>query len=287
LVLASIFNVPLFLGCMFMLQTRFRPEMQADRFYADYLNEKRKISGLADEVRERMNSAGLDLTDLVRGRSMNDAAVRQIKPIVEELKNAVNGLRSETRQNGEVDPMALRALAEGHLAVGNWLAAADVLAEYARIRPDDVDASYSRGVAFANSRKGHETDLAALRAYNDAITYAPDDLDRNTLARLFAYRGAILKRLHRLDQAEADLRVAASLASEAYEVNDIKYNLACVYALRGDRDKMMDLVAQLRTHPDMLAGILEGKRAARRAHGAAGMGGSKKRTPFCNRADRG
>ena len=30
-----------------------------------------------------------------------------------------------------------------------------------------------------------------------------------------------------------------------------------------------------------------GKRAARRTQGAAGMGGSKKRTPFCNRADRG
>lgn len=37
LVVASIVNVPLFLIFLFMLQTKFRPEMQEDAFYAKYL----------------------------------------------------------------------------------------------------------------------------------------------------------------------------------------------------------------------------------------------------------
>lgn len=37
LVVASIMNVPLFLICLFLLQTKFRPEMQEDVYYAKYL----------------------------------------------------------------------------------------------------------------------------------------------------------------------------------------------------------------------------------------------------------
>lgn len=37
LVVASILNVPLFLACLFLLQTKFRPEMQEDAYYAKYL----------------------------------------------------------------------------------------------------------------------------------------------------------------------------------------------------------------------------------------------------------
>ena len=37
LVVASILNVPLFLICLFLLQTKFRPEMQEDAYYAKYL----------------------------------------------------------------------------------------------------------------------------------------------------------------------------------------------------------------------------------------------------------
>ena len=46
LVVAAIVNVPLFLVCLFLLQTRFRPEMQEDSFYASYL-EKRYSSQTA------------------------------------------------------------------------------------------------------------------------------------------------------------------------------------------------------------------------------------------------
>ena len=40
LVVASVINVPIFLIAMFLLQTRFRPELQEDAFYSQYLNKK-------------------------------------------------------------------------------------------------------------------------------------------------------------------------------------------------------------------------------------------------------
>lgn len=40
LVIACIVNVPLFLISMFLLQTKFRPEMQEDSFYSKYLESK-------------------------------------------------------------------------------------------------------------------------------------------------------------------------------------------------------------------------------------------------------
>lgn len=40
LIVASIVNVPLFLVALFLLQTRFRPEMQEDIFYSKYLDNK-------------------------------------------------------------------------------------------------------------------------------------------------------------------------------------------------------------------------------------------------------
>jgi hypothetical protein len=40
LVIAAILNTPLFLLAVFLLQTRFRPELQEDSYYSTYLNQK-------------------------------------------------------------------------------------------------------------------------------------------------------------------------------------------------------------------------------------------------------
>ena len=40
LVIAAIINVPLFLVAVFLLQTKFRPELQEDSYYSSYLSQK-------------------------------------------------------------------------------------------------------------------------------------------------------------------------------------------------------------------------------------------------------
>lgn len=39
LIIAAIINVPLFLGAIFLLQTKFRPELQEDSYYSKYLDK--------------------------------------------------------------------------------------------------------------------------------------------------------------------------------------------------------------------------------------------------------
>ncbi|EOY2076658.1 hypothetical protein ACP1UU_004444 [Vibrio alginolyticus] len=40
LTVAAIINVPLFIGALFLLQTKFRPELQEDSYYSSYLNNR-------------------------------------------------------------------------------------------------------------------------------------------------------------------------------------------------------------------------------------------------------
>src|SRR5947208_2404980 len=53
LVWAAILNVPLFLGALFLLQTRFRPELQEDLYYSTYISQKtnQTVSLTRDEQR--------------------------------------------------------------------------------------------------------------------------------------------------------------------------------------------------------------------------------------------
>jgi hypothetical protein len=53
LIVAAISNVPLFLIAVFLLQTKFRPEMQEDSFYSTYLSHKTNqlINVSKDDVR--------------------------------------------------------------------------------------------------------------------------------------------------------------------------------------------------------------------------------------------
>jgi tetratricopeptide (TPR) repeat protein len=104
---------------------------------------------------------------------------------------------------------------------------------------------YIRGVNLANSRRGDESDLGALRAYSEAIALAPRSLSENDRSRLHAYRGAILKRLGRLEEAQQDLALAQKWAHEDREINDALYNLAGVAALEGRRTDALSLVRQL------------------------------------------
>lgn len=76
LVIAAIFNVPLFLVCIFVLQTKYRPEMQEDTYYARYLDSQTltirssegiDISQLRTDIYEG-NARTLEIIESLRGR---------------------------------------------------------------------------------------------------------------------------------------------------------------------------------------------------------------------------
>ena len=120
----------------------------------------------------------------------------------------------------------------------------------ASLKSDTTDTAnwedyYIRAVNLANAREGHETDVEALRAYSEAIALSPAELPENDRSRLYAYRGAILKRLGRLEEAQQDLLLAQKWAREEREINDVLYNLAGVAALGGRRAEAISLLRRL------------------------------------------
>ncbi|MDR7091539.1 hypothetical protein [Cellvibrio fibrivorans] len=59
LTIAAILNVPIFIGALFLLQTKFRPELQEDSYYSTYLNSRTneimKVSKI-DILHDQLNS---------------------------------------------------------------------------------------------------------------------------------------------------------------------------------------------------------------------------------------
>jgi Flp pilus assembly protein TadD len=220
-----------------------------------------ELNRLQTDLNAALSKEGLGLEALAVGRDLRDAADvarTQIRSLVDEMQQRLTEFRG---QQSPVEPGQASwslVLAKGEMASGDASAAAALFDEYSSQTGQDWGVHFLRGVAHANAGKGRDSNVAALRAYNEALALAPENLGENTRARVYTYRGAILKRLKRLSEAEADLTHALLLAKTGGEKNDAFYNLAGVYALQSDRVRMLDCVNRL--------GSSEQYKAAIRAH---------------------
>lgn len=214
---------------------------------------RKNASEQAKSVSEILARSGMDdLVALAGGnRSLEDVAhPDQVRHATASLVHTLKRLEaSEDVEEERRLAAAFLEAAHGLMADRKWDQAARFFDRYAAIEPNNWDAQYSRAVAHANSRGGRDTDLAALRAFNDAIALRPPHASSNLIARLLSYRAAMLKRLHRLDEAEADLRIGERKATERGEEADIRYNLACVLAMKGERDEALRYARSLRGTP--------------------------------------
>ncbi|OCH68057.1 hypothetical protein A6D94_23295 [Vibrio splendidus] len=82
LVIAAVLNVPIFLGAVFLLQTRFRPELQEDSYYSNYLNRKSnepvkidKYESMSQEFNMRLESIELSIRDTISPHPENQDSV--------------------------------------------------------------------------------------------------------------------------------------------------------------------------------------------------------------------
>ncbi len=205
--------------------------------------------GLRRKLADALSRSGVTMHALASGASLEQAQ----ETIHATVGDLLRRMESAERASGGIGHPAWHLeLAKGYMAKRDWGKAALHFDTYVEFDPTDSEIQFSRGVAHANAR----TDtLSSLRAYNEAIAFAPASLDDNMRARHFAYRGAMLKRMDRLAEAESDLKLALSIASRDYEIHDIKYNLAAVYAMWGKRAEMMACVEELKGHDRELAAI--------------------------------
>jgi hypothetical protein len=203
---------------------------------------RREEIQLAAQLRRRLGGIGIvDLASGVAERPPDDS----LHGLTESLGVLQFMAEEESPTGYSPDPAAQFELARGLLAEQAWPLAAEMLDRYTRSKPEDWEAQYARGVAHANSRAGESANLAALHAYNDALVFVPRAHANAWLPRLYAYRGAMLKRLDRLAESESDLLLARRLASGGDERNDISYNLAAVYAMSGKAPEALSEIRSL------------------------------------------
>jgi len=111
LVIAAILNVPLFLLCIYRLQTKFRPEMQEDSYYSRYLDKKYSVGVSSVE--------SIDVEK--RAEDMARNIVAEIGPTTAVSESRIQSILRE----GEVEELKwrigeMRSLSELHLRPELW-----------------------------------------------------------------------------------------------------------------------------------------------------------------------
>jgi tetratricopeptide (TPR) repeat protein len=165
----------------------------------------------------------------------------EIKQDLKSVLNEISVLKDVLPKHPEVSPeppSALLDMAKGFSAAKDWGSAADFYSQYLKSDPENWEIHFLKAVALANSREGEHEYRLAVAELGAAIAFAPIGLENNKNARIIAYRGAVLKRLGRLEEAESDLLVARKMATAEYELEDIGYNLSCIYSMMKRRDDM-------------------------------------------------
>jgi tetratricopeptide (TPR) repeat protein len=253
LVIVASLIVGFFGRAIFLLQTKYRRELQEDRSYSRSMAVTEPIQAQAAQLRRILRDAGLDIRGLSRGRSLDDKSL-ELQEHVAELSSIVQHQIAALKVGSSPEVDSIRAEAEfsvakALMAEGRWSKAAEHFGNYLKGRPDDWEGYFSLGYCHGKSRLGQVSDAASLQAYEKAYALAPANLEPNIRARLLVYRAAIKKRLGRLDEAERELIRGRDLATESEERQDAQYHLASIYAMTDRHEMAIDLVRELRNTP--------------------------------------
>lgn len=164
----------------------------------------------------------------------------QIKELFKYYENLKKNLSQPL-----IDDIELHlSMAKAFSADEEWLKAAQQFEIVTKTKDDDWELFFSKGIAYANSRN-NQYYLKSIESYSLAIAYLPESKNTNIKAKLYIYRGSLLKRVNRLDEAKSDLELGLLLANEDYEISDGLYNLACIYAMKENRIEFYKIITRL------------------------------------------
>jgi len=98
LVVAAIINVPLFLVAVFLLQTKFRPELQEDSYYSTYLSQKTNEPVRINKSEAHLNEIGKRIEDLENRIFQNETPDQIDKADLSNLLFGINKHLSDKNQ---------------------------------------------------------------------------------------------------------------------------------------------------------------------------------------------
>jgi hypothetical protein len=88
LVISAVVNVPIFIGALFLLQTKFRPQMQEDSYYAQYLKESSSFKLVSPAKSAEVVEQEIAETTEKIVRRLGAAGEAQKQPIEEILRQS-------------------------------------------------------------------------------------------------------------------------------------------------------------------------------------------------------
>lgn len=165
LVVASMINVPLFLGCIFLLQTKFRPEMQEDSYYSKYLESntaklitinpiESSIHQLRNEIADFQNSQ-LEIIMNVDHSLKSLASKITTSVTQEDIDSDAKAELQEIAQEIELSSKILESVVEQTYSYAD-IQINDLLPEYQLIRKELVKNKLPIGRSFGSSSKDPE-----------------------------------------------------------------------------------------------------------------------------------
>ena len=112
LTMAAIINVPIFIGALFLLQTKFRPELQEDLYYSTYLsnrtNEPVKISrteAMFNELEKRLEA--------IDNKTKEAVGTTIFTPVLSDLSFGVNiNLKNRDKVISELRTLGVLGISE-------------------------------------------------------------------------------------------------------------------------------------------------------------------------------
>jgi hypothetical protein len=113
LIIAAVANIPIFIGALFLLQTKFRPQMQEDSYYSQYLQREKQFTS-----EPRPSAAEVAEKEVVEAsekivQSLGAVAKGKEQPIAEILRKSQHDLL--VMKHGRT-----RTLAELYVSPQTW-----------------------------------------------------------------------------------------------------------------------------------------------------------------------
>ena len=235
----------LFMALGGVLPTHLRFGQTEAKFLREVKESRIRVEQTAPEVGTLLDAGGASVARLLAGDiPVPNEDLLQAGVVVGSLQENVDLIEAKAGLEA-VPAQALLALSRWHMTRSDWVQAARYLDAYVSLSEASWEDYFTLGVAHMNTRGGPQTDRRALRAYDEAIARLPASPPLDLTARLYSYRAAAKKRLHRLDEARADAEIARRLAESEYEHIDATYNLAGIEAMLGNHDAAMRHITEL------------------------------------------
>jgi len=210
--------------------------------------EKSHLKDQIAQLKDALDRGGYSARNLASPHLQSGETAQIGSHVPTKIRRLVGNIENAASHAGSFkDPQWHWELARAHMASQQWDEAAFHLDIYCELLPDEYEGQFLRGVAHANKRGGLNDNVLALEAYDAAIEHSPDDWEAK--GRALTYKGAMLKRLNRLDDAEAALLRARDFIKDLYDRVDNNYNLACIYAMKLNRTRLLAAVRELRQAP--------------------------------------